>query len=273
MKKRAVPFFPFFARAIDSLLTVLLAPRCVACEELLDQPRSSLVCPRCWSRLAVFTRPVCESCGLPVLAASRCGPCAVGKLFAHITRLRTVGPYDGTLRRILHALKYDGRRTLAAELGPLLRRHSTDLLEGADLVAPVPLHARRMRERGFNQAADLASTLPLPHLDALARVVATGSQTGLSAEQRRRNVSRAFALRPETSRVGRTRAASMESPTARIRDRVVVLVDDVCTTGATLEACAAVLLEAGAREVRAVTVARALLTSSPSRPHSAPALR
>jgi ComF family protein len=216
---------------------------------------------------------VCESCGLPVLHAGRCGPCSAGSFFAHITRLRTVGPYDGTLRRILHALKYDGRRTLATELGPLLQRHSTDLLEGAHLVVPVPLHATRMRERGFNQAADLALALPLPHLDALARVVATGSQTGLSADERRRNVSRAFGLRPEPSRLGLTRAGrSVESPTAHIRDRVVVLVDDVCTTGATLEACARVLLQAGAREVRAVTVARALLTQADRR-RSARALR
>jgi ComF family protein len=263
VKKGAVPFF---ARAVDGLLAVFLAPRCVSCEELLDQPSSGLVCPRCWSRLAIFTPPVCESCGLPVLRAGRCGPCYGGRSFAHITRLRTLGPYDGTLRRILHALKYDSRRTLSTRLGPLLQTHSADVLEGAHLVVPVPLHAARMRERGFNQAADLASTLPLPRLDALTRVVATRSQTGLSADERWKNVGRAFALRPATSRLGLTHTKSMQSGTARaVRDHVVVLVDDVCTTGATLEACAHVLLQSGAREVRAVTVARALLSKGDTR--------
>lgn len=196
-----------------------------------------------------------------MLRARLCGPCHAGRFFTHIARLRTLGPYEGTLRRILHAFKYDSRRTLATRLGPLLQAHSADVLEGAHLVVPVPLHAARLRERGFNQAADLASTLPLPHMDVLARVVATRSQTGLSAEQRRRNLRGAFDLRRKTSLLGFARRSPMDTLASRVvRDHVVVLVDDVCTTGATLEACARVLLQAGAREVRALTVARALLS-------------
>jgi ComF family protein len=108
------------------------------------------------------------------------------------------------------------------------------------------LHASRHRERGFNQAALLARALPLPCVDALARVRPTPSQTDLPADKRRRNVRGAFALSREVRR------------RAEVSGRCIVLVDDVATTGATLNECAKVLREAGAREVRAVTAARAL---------------
>ena len=127
---------------------------------------------------------------------------------------------------------------------------------------PVPLHAARRRARGFNQAHDLAAGLGLPVLGALRRVRATAAQTSLSAGARRRNVRGAFALAP-LGRCGlpwpaspRIRRAAMAEAVA---GRVVVLVDDVMTTGATLDACAAVLRAAGAAEVRAVTVARAVI--------------
>jgi ComF family protein len=140
----------------------------------------------------------------------------------------------------VHALKYDGRRSVARPLAALLRRHGRAVLEGADLVVPVPLHRSRRRARGFNQAAEIARHLPLPMSLALKRVRATVSQTDLPAAQRHANVRGVFAL---TSR-------------ARVRGAVVVLVDDVSTTGATLDACARALVDGGAREVRALTAAR-----------------
>ena len=115
-----------------------------------------------------------------------------------------------------------------------------EVLDGADCVVPVPLHRSRRRARGFNQAEEIARCLPLPMRDALRRVRATPSQTELPAAQRHANVRNAFALR---------RGGRMDG-------LVVVLVDDVSTTGATLNACARVLLDGGAREVRALTVAR-----------------
>ena len=163
---------------------------------------------------------------------------------------------------MLHAFKYDGRRSLAPALAARLRSQAADLLAAADLAVPVPLHAARRRTRGFNQAHDLAAGLGLPVLGALRRVRATLAQTSLTAAARRRNVRDAFALAP-LGRCGlpwppspRIRQAAMADAVA---GRVVVLVDDVVTTGATLAACAAVLLAAGAAEVRAVTVARALI--------------
>jgi ComF family protein len=157
-----------------------------------------------------------------------------------VTKGRAIGAYDGSLRAIVHALKYDGRRSLARPLAALLAVHASSVLQGADVVVPVPLHRSRRRARGFNQAAEIARYLSVPAADVLKRVRATPSQTDLPAARRHANVRDAFALRRR----------------ADVSSQVVVLVDDVSTTGATLDACARVLLEAGAREVRAVTVAR-----------------
>jgi ComF family protein len=161
---------------------------------------------------------------------------------------RAAGDYDGTLREIIHAFKYEGRRTLARPLGALLRDAGNELLDGASCVVPVPLHPWRRIHRGFNQAADLAATLPLPVVYALWRRRVTLPQTGLTAGARRRNVRGAFRVSPL---VPRRVLRSM------VVDRAIVLVDDVRTTGATLDACAHVLKDAGAREVRALTVALA----------------
>jgi ComF family protein len=158
------------------------------------------------------------------------------------------GEYEGTLRDIIHAFKYDGRRSLARPPAALMHDAGAELLGDADCVVPVPLHPWRRVRRGFNQAADLARHLQPPVAHALRRSRATMPQTGLDAAARRRNVRRAFTLSPLVSRSMRKRL---------LEDRIVVLVDDIRTTGATLGECARVLREAGAREVRAVTAARA----------------
>ena len=127
-----------------------------------------------------------------------------------------------------------------------MRESGAELLTGADAVVPVPLHRRRRRARGFNQAEDLARHLDRPVLLALARVRATVSQTDLPAARRHANVRNAFAVRRRSD----------------VRGLRVVIVDDVCTTGATLESCARALRDAGAREVSALTAAR--VASKPS---------
>jgi ComF family protein len=158
-----------------------------------------------------------------------------------VDRARAIGEYDGALRAIVHALKYEGRRSVARPLAALMRQRGADLLAAADCAVPVPLHPARRRERGFNQAADLARHLGLPVNDALRRVRATATQTGLPAAQRHRNVRDAFAV----TRFGRDLVGC-----------TVLMVDDVSTTGATLEACARALKRMGVREVLALTAAR-----------------
>ena len=161
-------------------------------------------------------------------------------------RGRAIGSYEGALRAIVHALKYEGRRSLARPLADLMRERGAEVLAGSDCLVPVPLHPARRRARGFNQALDLARHLGRPVRKALRRVRATPTQTGLPAAQRHRNVRDAFAMAPGTP--------SLSGAT-------VVLVDDVSTTGATLEACARVLKAAGAREVRALIAARVVVNS------------
>ena len=209
-----------YALLFNSLLSATLAPRCAACARVLDAPLQGPVCPWCWHE---------------AIAAA--------------------GHYDGALRRIIHAFKYEGRRSLARPLGAMLKAGAAESLQAADCAVPVPLYPWRRLRRGFNQAADLARELDLPVVHALWRTRPTAPQTGLTAIARRRNVAGAFRLSQLLSR--HTRAAL-------ISDRVIVLVDDVMTTGATLAACAEVLQDAGAREVRTVTVARAHLSSGRS---------
>jgi len=182
---------------------------------------------------------------------ARCARCRRGHRF--VDRALAAGAYDGALRAIVHALKYDGRRSLAKPLAGLMRSRCAELFRNADCLVPVPLHPSRRRARGFNQALDLARRLgsdSLPVHQALRRIRATPTQTGLPAAQRRRNVKDAFTSTSSSFPSGRAPA---------LRGCVVVLVDDVSTTGATLEACAKVLRELGVREVRAVTAARAVM--------------
>lgn len=145
------------------------------------------------------------------------------------------------MKDIIHALKYERRRTISPRLGALMRDRGADLLSDASVVVPVPLHPRREYQRGFNQAEDLARELGVPVMPLLKRVVFTQSQIELPKDQRQENVKDAFGFRP---------SASASIP------QIVVLVDDVSTTGATLESCARVLKSAGVKEVRALTAAR-----------------
>lgn len=243
----------------DAVLAVVLASGCAACRRVLDSPLDGPVCASCWGEVHPLLPPLCRTCGdqLPSwrvisVAMAQCPRCR--RRPGIVDAGRAAGEYEGVLREIIHAFKYDGRRSLARPLGAMLRAAGADVLGDADCVVPVPLHPWRRLRRGFNQAADLAGHLDVPVVHALWRARATAPQTGLTAAARRRNVRDAFRLSPFLSRA--TRAAFADEPT-------VVLVDDVRTTGATLDACAEVLKRAGAREVRALTVARALTPGGP----------
>jgi ComF family protein len=210
------------------LLAVVLAPVCAACDSVLERPLDGPVCSRCWASVARLDARSFQT--------------------TLVDRGRSAGDYEGALRNIVHAFKYEGRRTLASPLGALLREAGRDVLQDASCVVPVPLHPWRRLYRGFNQAADLAAALPIPVIHALWRRRVTPPQTGLTAGARRRNVRGAFRVSPLVSR---------RTVHSLLVDRTVVLVDDVRTTGATLEACAHVLKGAGVKEVRALTIAQA----------------
>jgi ComF family protein len=210
---------------VNALLTVTFAPECAACASPLAAPLDGCICDCCWS--SIEPAPHVEWPAGPLVKAL------------------AAGEYIGSLRQIIHAFKYDGRRSLARPLADLMRASGHDVLDGADCIVPVPLHPWRRMRRGFNQAADLAQALGLPVRPLLWRVRATTPQADLSAADRQRNVRRAFRVSPLVPAGTR----------GDIRGQVVVLVDDVRTTGATLHACAEVLATAGASEIRALTVA------------------
>ena len=240
----------------NALVRVFLAPSCAACDGVLWRPLDSPVCPACWAGIAGVSPPLCARCGDPLndwrAADPHCPRCR--RQPPVFSLARSAGRYEGSLRTIVHAFKYQRRRVLAAPLGALMRDAGSDLLTGADAVVPVPLHPFRSFERGFNQADDLSCALGLPVWRVLRRTRHGPPQAGLPAARRHGNVRGAFALR-----WGRRHA--------RLRNAAVVLVDDVMTTGATANACATVLLEAGVRTVGVLTAARAA-TPRPAAPPS-----
>jgi ComF family protein len=258
--------------AANALVATLLAPACAACGRPLAQPLQSPVCEDCWRAVPALTPPWCARCGDAVAswreASLLCARCR--RAPPRFAVARSAGRYDGSLRQIVHAFKYRRRRLLAGPLAGLMRHAAADLLVGADAVVPVPLSARRALQRGFNQADDLACHLGLPVWRALRRVRHGPPQAALPAARRHGNVRRAFSIRARPALL--LLGASWAS---RLRDATIVLVDDVMTTGATLDACGQALLEAGALSVRAMTVARAVAaprgrSQPPPRPGPAP---
>lgn len=163
-----------------------------------------------------------------------------------VLQLEWCAAFTGPVRAAVHALKYGGERRLVEPLAAFMAQRWRRASRGGDLLVPVPVHAARRRERGFDQAEELARVvgriLDLEVATCLARQQKTTAQHSLGRTDRARNVGHAFAIAP--------RAA------ASVSGRWVVLVDDVMTTGATLRGCAAVLREQGARGVSALTLAR-----------------
>jgi len=206
------------------------------------------VCPTCLTAPSAHSAEhFCRQCKTPFLNAfpldleGRCALCRAGA--RGFDAAYCFGFYEGPLRELIHLLKYDGMKPLAGLLGEYLSR-ALPLDEKFDAVVPMPLHWRRRFERGFNQAALLAKHLArrrrIPLLNAVRRIRATQTQTGLTNAKRRENVRGAFRAR-------------RGQPLKGLR---VLLVDDVMTTGATASACAAVLKRAGARSVTLLTLAR-----------------
>ena len=238
---------------LDAVLAVTLAPACAACHRVLDSPLGGPVCEHCWDGVRPLVGPICRTCGVPIatrgVASAQDESCAAcHRRPSAVDWGRVAADYSGSLRDIIHAFKYEGRRSLAGPQGRVLAEAGASVLAGADGVVAVPLHPWKRLRRGFNQAAELAGGLGPPVVPALWRVRATRAQVGLAAATRRRNVRDAFVPSPLLGFQLRERA---------VANRVMVLVDDVRTTGATLHECARVLKQMGAREVRSLALAQA----------------
>lgn len=241
------------ARAALGVALDLALPRaCVACGGALDRGERDVVCGRCWARIRVLRAPRCERCGHPV-TGNTCHWCPL--LPPYVRAARSVcWAVRGPGLDIVHALKYGGWHSAARGMAERMARLDwpADVLAEYPLVIPVPLARHRERERGYNQSACLARELAALmragsgaefREDLLQRTRATKTQTRLTPADRLRNVSGAFSAPKSARNV--------------LRGAHVVLVDDVVTTAATLNACAAALYDAGTRIISFVTFARA----------------
>lgn len=234
----------------------LVAPSlCLGCGAGVREPAS--LCISCWSTLQHLDEPVCDALGTPFAYDQGEGALSAEALSDPPAwdRSRAAVIFDDTSGRLVHALKYQDRQEAGLLMARMMARGGRRLLAEADLILPVPLHRFRLWRRRFNQSAYLAQRLSLLsgkpwRYDTLIRDRRTRAQVGLDQAERRRNVQGAFQVRPE----GR----------AAITGKTVLLVDDVRTTGATAEACAAVLKQGGAARVFLLTFA---LVPAPARPH------
>ncbi|WP_052888471.1 ComF family protein [Thermogemmatispora carboxidivorans] len=221
------------------MLDLLFPPRCAGCAS-----SGSLLCPVCLGAIARLQEQRCSRCALPSHGPT-CRRCRFSgsSLFA----LQAVALYEEPLRSCIHRLKYQGHTRLAQPLGNMLASCYRRYHLRADFVVAVPLHPERERQRGYNHARLLADVcahelgLPCAH-SLLQRVRVTAAQAGLSISERQQNVIGAFYCQPQG------RDLSLPGST-------VLLIDDVCTTGATLEACATALLQRGAATVQALVLA------------------
>lgn len=221
-----------------NLAAGLLPGSCLLCS---DDAGESIICPRCQSDLpALPTDRLCPRCALPTTHGEHCGSCLQDP--PHYTRAIAVWAYEFPADRLVHALKYQHRLVVASWLGACLAERLT---AAGQILLPMPLHAERLRERGFNQAGEIARSiarrLSLPYRpDFLQRQRPTRPQAELPPGERQRNVRGAFSCSGDLSGCH------------------VVLVDDVMTTGASANECARILRLHGASEITLLIAARAL---------------
>lgn len=232
-----------------AFLDILFPPLCHHCRNFIPDAGPVHLCPACLAATTHLVSPLCTVCGAPFLTEGgtdhTCGSCTLAP--PPFDAARSAMFFDGPVRDLIHRFKYDKRVHLARPLGLLTAARLTPFARSAaDLVVPVPLHAKRLRQRGFNQAILLGNVLakswdiPLCR-DNLKRIRWTEPQVNLSAAERAGNVRGAFAVRDP----------------AIFRGKRIILVDDVYTTGSTVAECARVLKQTGAQAVSVVTTARA----------------
>lgn len=204
----------------------------------------SLLCAKCYDEFELVEPPLCPHCGRPRPNGRLCPLCQRHSL--QIDGVRSVAYFDGTLREAIHHFKYSNLQDLTIPLGKLMSDYWEKSPLPAEIIVPVSLHPDRLRERGYNQATllarELAKNIGLPIVEnSLVRVRATRPQVELGAQERKENVRDAF------------RCSNAEL----LKEKQILLIDDVCTTGATLEACSIALRQVGAHSVWAFTLARA----------------
>ena len=232
-----------------SLTDFVFPPFCSHCHQRTPEGLSGGICQGCWSLVKKWEDGQCQRCGRQMAGVqSLCEHCQIPDWGCG--DIKTIGPFEAPLSDAIHRLKYSNAQSISRQLGRMM----ADVAEGkekykkADMILAVPLHNARKRERGYNQAQLLADqlgkALKIPsRQDIIFRARHTKSQTTLNKEERLRNVEGIF---------------KVKSP-EKIKDKTIILIDDVLTTGATIGSCGQSLMEAGAKQVLAMTAAAAPL--------------
>ena len=230
------------ANGLQQLLDLLYPPKCISCQ----RSGQGSLCPTCRAAITFIRPPICQKCGYPNRqSVPHCWQCQHHDL-CYLDAIRAVALYDDNpLQTAIRKFKYQNNRTAVQVLASFLVDcyHSHHLK--TDLIVPVPLHPKRQKERGYNQSLMLAERLSMAlrqpmDTKSLVRQRVTQSQMSLKGAERKANVADAFQCQSD-----------------KLRDKTILLIDDVCTTGATLNACAQALKNSGVAAVFGLTLARA----------------
>ena len=221
---------------------------CPFCRESVE--KDGVICHACWPKMSFITKPFCQKCALPLELAFQeetiCGQCLLEPPV--FSDSRAVFSYAPLVKRLILRFKNNQATALASFMGDQMYEKSKDLIQTSDFIVPVPLHKKRLQKRGFNQATLLAWRVAKDDISKvktqlLVRKTNTPSQGSLSAKNRKKNVENAFGIHPFFQK-------------KQLSGKVVTLIDDVMTTGATLSSCAKVLKKEGARVVNVVVFSR-----------------
>jgi len=235
----------------QALINFVFPPKCLLCGQTLEDASDDRPCPYCLSKIKLLSHPRCPRCGLGFVTPAEddhlCSGCLTEERY--FTAARAIGSYEGLMVEVISRFKYQGASRLAKPLSRLLSEYKDPQLPFSefDLILPVPLHPQRLRRRGFNQSLLLARRVSRQHsipLDfkTLQRIRHTQPQTELSGSERQKNIRGAF---------------KVQDPSL-VEGKRLLLIDDVFTTGATVQECSKVLLKAGAKRVDVLTLARVL---------------
>jgi len=237
------------AEITTNLINLVYPLHCASCSKPLDPESASGVCDFCLAQIKPNPMPQCAICGRAIDSGSEtCDDCRTSK--PCFSKASSVFLYEGVIKELIHKFKYNGKVSLARTLSGLIvdfLRNNDTLLAGIDRIAFVPMESARLRSRGFNQsrmlAMDISKRYGMPVSDYLDKKKQTRHQNELSRDDRLVNLNGAFRVKDKVD---------------RLTDKNILILDDVMTTGATLNECAKALLSSGAKEVRCLTLARGL---------------
>lgn len=232
-----------------SLINLLYPAHCASCGRSLESTSEKGVCDLCLIKIRRNPLPYCGSCGRSLeVAEDTCTECR--EMLPYFSAARSCCIYEDCLKELVHKFKYNNRRVLSGVFTAIMLdylRDNPDIIDGAEIITFIPLHYRRLGERSFNQSELLASyigrELGIPVLGCLEKTGITKNQNELSRHERLRNISGAFRIKRNIER-------------AILTGSDILVIDDIMTTGATLNEASRILISAGARKVRCLTLAR-----------------